>query len=135
MIHKGEQLSTRGPYSLIRHPLYTGSLCMALGFCLIIGDNINLPTILVAGFLLYAPTIRKEERELASKFGPLWQDYAQKTGVLLPKKISADIFSKWHLPQWFKNREYRAMTVGLTALALLELLHELPVSTTFLAGG
>ena len=32
-LHKRTQLATSGPYALVRHPLYIGSLFMMLGFC------------------------------------------------------------------------------------------------------
>lgn len=125
VIHKGEKLAILGPYSTIRHPLYVGSLLMALGFCIIINDGENIWFVLIAGFLLYFPTIRKEEKELSQKFGKQWQSYIESTGMFFPKKIPANLSLNWSLNQWLKNREYRACATSLAALIVLELIHEL----------
>ncbi|MGQ9778865.1 MAG: methyltransferase family protein [Bacillota bacterium] len=36
-IHKNEEVTTSGPYGLVRHPLYLGSFCLGLGLSLFIG--------------------------------------------------------------------------------------------------
>src|SRR5262249_26973976 len=41
-LHKWAELTTVGPYSVIRHPLYVGSYLMMIGFCTIIDDGENI---------------------------------------------------------------------------------------------
>jgi len=127
VVHKDEKLAVQGPYIIMRHPLYIGSLLMALGLCIIIGDNENIWFILIIGFLLYFPTIRKEEQELRQKFGKKWQSYIERTGIFFPKKIPTNVSANWSLSQWLKNREYRACATSLVALIALELIHELQI--------
>ncbi len=124
VIHKDTELATQGPYALTRHPLYVGSLLMAIGFCIIIADDENIVFVLLMGFALYFPTIRKEERELSRRFGERWQAYTERTGLLFPKRLPTNIVSAWSFEQWLKNREFRASAHSVLALLILELIHE-----------
>ena len=79
-------LVTSGPYSRVRHPVYTGALLMVLGVTLLL-----LNVVLIVGFLAtvgiaYRKALLEEEL-LASEdgFGQAYRDYMQKTGRFLPK--------------------------------------------------
>jgi protein-S-isoprenylcysteine O-methyltransferase Ste14 len=85
------------PYSIVRHPLYVGSLLMALGSCIIINDDENIWFIPIAAFLLYFPNIRNEEQELRQKFGKKWQSHIERTGVFFPRKIPPNLSLNWSL--------------------------------------
>jgi protein-S-isoprenylcysteine O-methyltransferase Ste14 len=80
------ELVTSGPYSRVRHPVYTGAMLMVLGVTLLF---INV--ILIGGFLaMVGMAYRRavlEEDLLASKngFGQAYRDYMLKTGRFLPK--------------------------------------------------
>jgi len=123
IIHKSKLLATVGPYSLTRHPLYIGSLLMALGFCTIIGDIHNLLVILAIAAIFYAPKIHREETRLADTFGEEWTRYTRHTSIFYPKTVP-DLRLNWSLNQWLGHREYYAMCTCLVALAILKLLHE-----------
>jgi protein-S-isoprenylcysteine O-methyltransferase Ste14 len=80
------ELVTNGPYSRVRHPVYTGAMFMVLGVTLLF-----LSVVLVVGFLAvvgiaYRKAVMEEEL-LASEdgFGQTYRDYMQKTGRFLPK--------------------------------------------------
>jgi len=80
------ELVTSGPYSHVRHPVYTGILLMVLASTLLF-----LHTVLVVGFLAivgiaYRKTVLEEEL-LASEdgFGRDYRDYMLKTGRFLPR--------------------------------------------------
>ena len=38
VVRKRKKLTTTGPYAFTRHPLYVGSMFLALGICIILGD-------------------------------------------------------------------------------------------------
>jgi protein-S-isoprenylcysteine O-methyltransferase Ste14 len=85
-VREKHELVTRGPYSHIRHPLYTSIILMTLGPALLL-----LHIVLVVGFLacvciVYRRTVLEEEL-LASEngFGQAYRDYMLKTGRFLPK--------------------------------------------------
>jgi protein-S-isoprenylcysteine O-methyltransferase Ste14 len=127
IIHKSKSLAATGPYSLTRHPLYIGSLLMAVGFCTIIGDNKNFLVVLAIALIFYVPKIYREETRLADNFREEWNTYVRRTSIFFPKAIP-DLHSDWSLSQWLGNREYFAFCTCLIVLALLKLLHEFPLS-------
>jgi len=83
-LRKKEELATRGVYSICRHPLYFGSIIMALGFCILFNDGANY---LCAGlyFLFFYPlTLIWEEYRLAERYGGVYYAYRASTPMLLP---------------------------------------------------
>lgn len=81
-VPKGK-LITRGPFALVRHPLYTGVSLLVLpwaGFLLNTWLGVALGIVLYTASRLFAP---EEEKALAQAFGERWQAYTKK--VLLPR--------------------------------------------------
>jgi protein-S-isoprenylcysteine O-methyltransferase Ste14 len=84
------ELVTSGPYSHVRHPVYTGILFMVLASTLLF-----LHIVLVVGFLaVVGIAYRKavlEEELLSSEegFGQEYRDYVLKTGRFLPRLTRA----------------------------------------------
>ncbi len=68
-IMKNQQLATEGPYSLVRHPLYTGNLLLLIGFTL--ASGLWWAALLSAWFwwFYYPPAIEYEDRKLRRIFG------------------------------------------------------------------
>jgi protein-S-isoprenylcysteine O-methyltransferase Ste14 len=126
VIHKTETLTTTGPYALARHPLYIGSLLIAIGFFIIISGPLDV--LIIAGTLipLHVRKARREERKLSAKFGEEWQAYCQRTGPFCPKQIPASVLGGWSVTQWAHNKEFGALLTGLIALVVMELWHEFP---------
>ncbi|HET7275006.1 MAG TPA: methyltransferase [Longimicrobiaceae bacterium] len=68
-LRKNREITRTGIYCLVRHPLYTGSLLVFLGFFLSVGAPIvGLVVFLAMVILVYYPTMMSEEAHLASKF-------------------------------------------------------------------
>ncbi len=126
IIHKTETLTTTGPYALGRHPLYIGSLMIAIGFFIIIGKPLDI--VIVAGLLipLHIRKAMREERKLSAKFGEAWQEYCRRTGPFYPKQVPVGVFAHWSLFQWAHNKEFGAFLTGLIVLVVVELWHEYP---------
>lgn len=78
-------LVTRGPYGYCRHPLYLSFLIMILGMDLVLGSIVGV----LCTFLVAVPSVVYragiEDRLLRNKFGEKWEDYANRTGFLLPR--------------------------------------------------
>jgi protein-S-isoprenylcysteine O-methyltransferase Ste14 len=80
------ELVTRGPYSRIRHPAYTGGIIMALGASLLFLNIIMIIAFLAIFAIAYERAVL-EEKLLASEdgFGQEYRDYMKKTGRFLPR--------------------------------------------------
>jgi len=124
VLHKDKELTTRGPYRLIRNPLYVGSFLMMFGFCTLIDDPENLFFILGPVLWLYIVKVRQEERLLSGRFPQQWAEYARTTPRFIPRLNLVDLRSDWRLAQWMRSREYQACGATLLALVALKIWHE-----------
>jgi protein-S-isoprenylcysteine O-methyltransferase Ste14 len=83
-IKEDHQLIRTGPYSRIRHPIYTGILFGILGTAIDIGEYRGL-----LGFVLiaigFAFKAKGEEKLLAEHFGADFEEHKRATGFFLPK--------------------------------------------------
>ncbi|MDP2166699.1 MAG: isoprenylcysteine carboxylmethyltransferase family protein [Thermodesulfovibrionales bacterium] len=127
VIKKSSTLATTGPYALSRHPLYLGSLFIALGFSATINDRFSIWAVLLIALVIYLPKIRQEERFLADKMKDEWAGYIERTSILFPKRFPVDVRAVWSFTQWKKNREYKAFLASLAGLAFLALYNYLKV--------
>ena len=76
-------LVMRGPYRIVRHPLYLGELVSALG--LVVGTSRPLPALLAWAACVAVQIVRTryEEEGLRAEF-PEYEDYARRTSRLIP---------------------------------------------------
>lgn len=79
-----QALIQTGPYRLIRHPGYAGSLLVWTGYALGEGNWVN--ALLAAGILLatYTWRISAEEKLLRNAFDPQYEQYSEHTKKLVP---------------------------------------------------
>ena len=118
VINKNKILTTTGPYSLFRHPLYIGSLFLAIGFSILINDLVVWVILLFFVFFVYRQKIKEEETLLQKIFPGQWEQFVKQTGVFFPKSNFFDrIFVKWSFKHWYKHTEYNAIIASLAGLA------------------
>ena len=122
ILKKDAELTTRGPYRLIRNPLYVGSFLMMFGFCALIGNPLNL-LIIAPMVVIYTVKVRQEERLLASLFAADWPQYERTTPRFVPRLALADLSSDWRLSQWLHAREFQAVGASLAALIAIAFWH------------
>jgi protein-S-isoprenylcysteine O-methyltransferase Ste14 len=82
-IRVDHKLIRTGPYSVVRHPIYTGILFGFAGTAIIIGDLLAL----VAFFLILATYLWKiwmEEKYLQEEFGDAYARYKKEVPALIP---------------------------------------------------
>jgi len=79
------RLFTTGPYTLVRHPLYLGSLLVVIGVLFQLNDWLfNWAVIIPLLVVFYGAAIIYEERSLEKKFGRQWQLYKTKASAIIP---------------------------------------------------
>ena len=83
-LKKDHQLVTNGPYSQIRHPIYTGILLMLVGNVLIVGDYRGFLALAIV-FVSFWYKLKKEERWMLENFGEAYRTYYSRTSALFPK--------------------------------------------------
>ncbi|HEY7098971.1 MAG TPA: isoprenylcysteine carboxylmethyltransferase family protein [Terriglobales bacterium] len=82
-VKQDHTLICRGPYTIVRHPIYTGLLLAGLGTALAYGQIRGL--IAVALFLLlFILKIRIEERFMREQFGDDYRIYQERVKALIP---------------------------------------------------
>lgn len=83
MLQERHELCTRGPYRLVRHPIYTGLLALAAGGTLAAGRGAGL-VLVVAMVALVAWRVPVEERMMITTFGDRYLDYRRRVPALVP---------------------------------------------------
>lgn len=83
-IASDHKLVENGPYRLLRHPSYTGSLLMFVGYLLCFGNALTMAIVLVAVVAVFIRRILVEEAALAEAFGEAWRAYCKRTWRLVP---------------------------------------------------
>ena len=82
---KDGALTTTGPYSVVRNPLYVGSFLGVIGFGLALRLPL-LPIALLATFAaLYPAVVANEEKRLEELFGDAYRSYRGATPCWIPR--------------------------------------------------
>ena len=83
-VQEGQAVVDRGPYRLVRHPAYTGSLLTMVGLGFVL-QSWGAVLVLIAFFgAAFGYRIHVEEAVLTSKLGDEYVAYAKKTKRLIP---------------------------------------------------
>jgi protein-S-isoprenylcysteine O-methyltransferase len=79
-------LERKGPYGLVRHPGYLGSLLCLNGIAVASGLWIVVIASVAATSAAYAYRIRVEDQMLVARFGASYQSYCREVNALVPFK-------------------------------------------------
>jgi len=82
-IKKDHELITGGPYSLVRHPIYTGLMVALCGCALALGEWRGLIAVALV-FIALARKLRLEEQWMRVQFGESYENYSQRVRALVP---------------------------------------------------
>lgn len=83
-VHQDHELVRRGPYALVRHPVYTGLALHFAGVCLATGNLLLIAGTLLVSFPAFYLRARAEEALLRERFGAEYEKYAQEVPMLVP---------------------------------------------------
>jgi len=82
--HPGQAVVQSGPYRLIRHPSYAGTLLVMLGIGLALGSWLSLILVVVLPLAGFSYRMTVEERALSEAIGQPYRDYMSRTHRLIP---------------------------------------------------
>jgi protein-S-isoprenylcysteine O-methyltransferase Ste14 len=82
-LKQDHELIIRGPYSLVRHPIYTGLLLAFFGTAVGIGEWRGVLATAIVGVSFWRK-LRMEERWLCELFGDRYRDYMAHVKALVP---------------------------------------------------
>ncbi len=83
-VHQDHELIRRGPYALVRHPVYTGLALHFAGVCLATGNALLIAGTLLVSLPAFYLRARAEEILLRERFGAEYEKYAQEVPMLVP---------------------------------------------------
>jgi protein-S-isoprenylcysteine O-methyltransferase Ste14 len=84
-LYADHRLVTRGPFAIVRHPMYVGILLASAGGLLIYRTwTFVFTTVTLLGLVLRA---RREEQALAAEFGDQWEEYCQRVPGWIPRLL------------------------------------------------
>ena len=76
------ELVTTGPYSAVRHPIYSGIILAMAGTAVAVSWYWLAAVVLLGGYFIYSAVM--EERYLAERFPDAYPRYKQSTKMLIP---------------------------------------------------
>jgi protein-S-isoprenylcysteine O-methyltransferase Ste14 len=130
-LHKQEVLTVTGPYAYTRNPLYLGSAILALGAGIGARHWVSISILIIYFAVFYSIVMRREERELHSRHGGSFEEYARAVPLFVPRltaaKLSGSSAGSFSLVQYKKNHEWQASVGFLLILAVLYLLSRFPL--------
>jgi len=83
VLKEDHQLIRSGPYAIVRHPIYTGLIIMALGTVLDEGTAVGLPLVGALSLVLWIKS-RREEELMAASFPVDYPDYRRHVRAFIP---------------------------------------------------
>jgi protein-S-isoprenylcysteine O-methyltransferase Ste14/SAM-dependent methyltransferase len=121
-------LTTTGPYAIVRHPLYLGSLLVVVGVLFQLNDWFNWAVVLSLFAIFYGAAIIHEERSLEKKFGRQWRLYKAKTPAIIPSLRIRSLRNRtreWSWRAYFSTPEPIVTPMLLCLPLIIELIEDL----------
>ena len=113
-LEKGREVTRSGPYRFLPHPLYAGSVLIAIG---VVAASRSVTVAVVASVYMavtISAAIRFEEVQLRQAFGTTYDDYRASRAEPMVRRFS--------VARALRNREYRAVVGVIVGFGLLALL-------------
>jgi len=121
---KSRELQTDGPYSVCRNPLYLGNFCGTLASAFFLESLSLLAAAIIASYLYARYVIRAEEKVLHDTFGKTFDDYVEKTPLIIPKFSNFHARPTMEINLWSMKKEaYRMFRASLLPVLAGVLIH------------
>ena len=117
---KTSKLTTSGPYAFLRHPLYAGTMLIALGFVIMLRLSLIGVLLLAVMTVVYWRTIQKEELMLEEKFKGRYSAYKKKVPAVVPTVFRYKEGEKWpfSFKRFIQSQEYK-LSLWMIVLVLI----------------
>lgn len=86
-VHEGHVVVDRGPFRVVRHPVYFGLGLHFIGAFLATGNLVLLAGTLLVTFPALYVRAAAEERLLRESLGPAYDAYAKRVPMLIPRRL------------------------------------------------
>jgi len=83
-VNDTQAIVSQGPYRVIRHPGYLGTIFVWIGFAISLGNWLAALILAILLVGVYSYRIRSEESMLIERFGNDYREYCQQTWRLIP---------------------------------------------------
>src|SRR5436305_2073102 len=84
VIQDDHRVVTDGPYAVVRHPGYAGSIVALIGLGLATANLLSIVIFTAVGLLVFVRTIKVEEAALTAALGQSYVDYSKDRARLIP---------------------------------------------------
>jgi len=122
---KGDSIVDHGPYSIVRNPLYLGSVFITVSLAFFLQSATLAAGMIPASIAYLFITLRSEERRLASNHGAAYLDYCRRVPRLIPNwrkwKSAAEIEVDVRCLAIEGWRSLRWLTTPVLAIFLMQL--------------
>jgi protein-S-isoprenylcysteine O-methyltransferase Ste14 len=124
---KNRELTMRGPYLLVRNPMYLGRYFLLLGFVMLAGRWIAVATYTVLYLLYMVSRVAREEKRLLRVFGDRYRAYCQEVNRFVPSPRNLGRREVWFfdLETFLENHAHWNILGTVGAFAALWLVHRL----------
>ena len=94
-LDKNRMLAVKGPYMLMRNPMYIGRFFLLLGVLLLAGNGWIIFIFIVGYYFYMVNRVKREEAKLQPLFGESYRKYCQKVNRFVPSLKEVDWESLW----------------------------------------
>lgn len=81
---KNEELAARGPYVMVRNPMYLGRYFLVLGLIILLGNPYIIVAYTVFYYFYMVNRVKREEKHLKQVLGTPYENYCHVTNPFLP---------------------------------------------------
>ncbi len=129
-IQKNKKLAGKGPYGIVRHPLYLGSFLMGAGVVFFVKSWIFFIIYLIFFILLYDLAMAVEEDRLTKLFGSHYSEYCRQTPRIIPgiRSFKDMDLSGWSFSNYMRNHAYREIPGLVLLVAIIIIVQSLTQS-------